>query len=70
MDTTTKEEKNTGLQEIIEDFNKDFGTNHSISETDKFYIECAGKLKARNWFSYCSRYVVKGLIVISYQQSI
>lgn len=46
-DTTTKEEKNTGLQEIIEDFNKDFGTNHSISEVDKFYIDVQEKVKAK-----------------------
>lgn len=43
------EEKKKALTEIIADYNKQFGTNHSITEFDLYYQDVQTRIKAQKW---------------------
>ncbi|WP_281309543.1 type I restriction endonuclease subunit R [Flavobacterium flavigenum] len=43
------EEKKKALIEIIEDYNKQFGTNHNINEFDAYYQNVQARIKDQKW---------------------
>ncbi len=43
------EEKKMALSEIIEDYNQQFGTNHSINEFDLYYQDVQKRIKDQKW---------------------
>ncbi len=45
------EEKKKALTEIIADYNKQYGTNHSINEFDLYYQDVQRRIKEQKWTS-------------------
>jgi type I restriction enzyme, R subunit len=48
------EEKKTALKAIIEDYNTQFGTNHSICEFDLFYQDVQRRIKDQKYSGYAA----------------
>ncbi len=46
---TNPEEKKNALTSIISDYNKQFGTNHSVSEFDIYYQDVQKRIKDHKW---------------------
>ena len=46
---TNPEEKKNALTSIIADYNKQFGTNHSVSEFDIYYQDVQKRIKDHKW---------------------
>lgn len=46
---TNPEEKKEALKTIIDDYNRQFGTNHSINEFDLYYQDVQRRIKDQKW---------------------